>query len=85
MWLYIISKENPSIEGYLKWIQNQTDPTFKLKYEQIFFYLQAIINFYTEVYFDKISLRIVARWIFASIWSAWWYPIYRLIEITDEE
>ena len=37
MWLYIISKENPSVEGYLKWAQDQTDPTFKLKYEQIFF------------------------------------------------
>ena len=70
MWPYIISEENPSVESYLKWAQDQTDPTFKLKYEQIFFYLQAIINFHTEVRFNRPSLRIVARRIFAPIWSA---------------
>ncbi len=70
MWPYIISEENPSIESYLKWAQDQTDPTFKLKYEQIFFYLQAIINFRTGVCFNRPSLRIAARRIFAPIWSA---------------
>ncbi len=85
MWPYIISEDNPSIEGYLKWAQNQTDPTFKLKYEQIFFYLQAIINFRTGVRFNRSSLRIAARRMFSPIWSARRHPIYRLIEITDEE
>ncbi|RHZ55372.1 hypothetical protein Glove_416g12 [Diversispora epigaea] len=28
MWPYIISDKNPSVEGYLKWAQNQTDHTF---------------------------------------------------------
>ncbi|CAG8561448.1 14513_t:CDS:2 [Dentiscutata heterogama] len=28
---YIISEENPSVEGYLEWVQNQTDPIYKLK------------------------------------------------------
>ncbi len=85
MWPYIISEENPSVESYLKWAQDQTDLTFKLKYEQIFFYLQAIINFRTGVHFNRPSLRIAARRIFAPIWSARRHPIYRLIEITDEE
>jgi len=85
MWPYIISEENPSIESYLKWAQDQTDLTFKLKYEQIFFYLQAIINFRIRVRFNRPSLKIAARRIFAPIWSAWRHPIYRLIEITDKE
>ncbi len=61
IWPYIISKENPFIESYLKWAQDQTDPTFKLKYEQIFFYLQAIINFRTGVHFNRPLLRIATR------------------------
>lgn len=85
MWPYIILEDNPSVEGYLKWAQNQTDATFKLKYEQIFFYLQAIINFRTGVRFNRPSLRIAARRMFAPIWSARRHPIYRLIEIADEE
>jgi len=85
MWPYIISEENPSVEGYLKWAQNQIDPIFKLKYEQTFFYLQAIINFRTGVRFNRPSLRIAARRMFAPIWSARRHPIYRLIEIADEE
>src|SRR6266542_6334578 len=85
MWPYIIFEENPSVESYLKWTQDQTDPTFKLKYEQIFFYLQAIINFRTGIRFNRPSLRIAVRRIFAPIWSTRRHPIYRLIEITDEE
>ena len=85
IWPYIIFEENPSVEGYLKWAQDQTDSTFKLKYEQIFFYLQAIINFRIGVRFNRPSLRITARRMFAPIWSARRHPIYRLIEITDEE
>jgi hypothetical protein len=85
MWPYIISEENPSVEGYLEWVQNQTDSVFKLKYEQIFFYLQAIINFRTGVRFNRPLLRNAARRTFAPIWSARRHPIYRLIEITYEE
>ena len=84
MWPYIISKENSSVKGYLELAQNQTNPTFKLKYEQIFFYLQAIINFRTGVRFNRPSLRIAARQIFVPIWSAWRHPIYWLIDITDK-
>ena len=70
MWPYIISEENPSVESYLKWAQDQTDLTFKLKYKQIFFYLQAIINFRIGIHFNRPSLRIAVRRIFAPIWSA---------------
>src|SRR6266498_3292724 len=45
MWPYIISEENPSVESYLKWAQDQTDPTFKLKYEQIFFIYKQSLTF----------------------------------------
>src|SRR6185369_15585329 len=85
MWLYVISSENPSVDGYLEWAQNQTDPMFRLKYEQIFSYLQAIINFRSGVRFNRPSLRLAARRTFAAIWSARRHPIYRLIEITYEE
>jgi len=70
MWPYVISSENPSVDGYLEWAQNQTDPMFRLKYEQIFSYLQAIINFCTGVHFNRPSLRLAARQMFAPIWSA---------------
>src|SRR6185436_5195585 len=85
IWPYVISSENPSVDGYLEWAQNQTDPMFRLKYEQIFSYLQAIINFRTGVRFNRPSLRLAARRMFAPIWSARRHPIYRLIEIADEE
>jgi len=78
IWPYVISEENPSVEGYLEWAQNETDPTFRLKYEQVFFYLQAIINFRTGVRFNRPSLRLAARRMFAPIWSARRHPIYRL-------
>ena len=85
MWPYVISSENPSVDGYLEWAQNQTDPVFRLKYKQIFSYLQAIINFRTGVRFNRPSIRLAARRMFAPIWSARRHPIYRLIEIADEE
>jgi len=85
MWPYVISEEEPSAEGYLEWAQNQTDSIFKLKYEQIFLYLQAIINFCNGVRFNRPSLRSAARRAFAPIWSARRHPIYRLIEIAYEE
>jgi len=37
LWPYVISEENPSVEGYLEWAQNETDPMFRLKYERVFF------------------------------------------------
>jgi len=55
---------------YLEWVQNQTDSIFRLKYEQCFLYLQAIINFRTGVRFNRSSLRLAARGTFAPIWSA---------------
>ena len=85
MWPYIISEENPTVEGYLEWAENQTDSIFRLKYEQIFLYLQAIINFRTGVRFNRPSLRLAGRRTFAPIWSARRHPIYRLIELADEE
>ncbi|KAG9297899.1 hypothetical protein G9A89_000835, partial [Geosiphon pyriformis] len=72
-------------DGYLEWAQNGTDLTFRLKYEQSFFYLQAIINFYTEVHFNRSSLRLVARQMFAPIWSARCHLIYQLIKLVDKE
>jgi hypothetical protein len=85
MWPYVVSNENLSAEGYLEWAKNQTDPMFRLKYEQVFFYLQAIINFRTGVRFNRPSLRLAARRMFAPIWSARRHPIYRTIEMADEE
>ncbi|CAG8731841.1 15483_t:CDS:1 [Cetraspora pellucida] len=85
IWSYIISEENPSVEGFLKWAQNQTDNMFRLKYEQTFIYLQAIINFHTGVRFNRPLLKFAARRMFAPIWSARQHPIYRLIKIADEE
>ena len=75
MWPYIITEKNPSVEGYLDWVQNQTDSMFRLKYEQVFFYLQAIINLRTGVRFNRPSLRLAARRMFAPIWSAPYLPI----------
>ncbi|RHZ57719.1 hypothetical protein Glove_384g16 [Diversispora epigaea] len=59
MWPYVISDENPSVEGYLKWAQG--------------------------VRFNRPSLRLAARRTFSPIWSARRHPIYRLIEVADEE
>ena len=85
MWPYVISEEFPSVDGYLTWAQNQTNPTFQLKYEQIFYYLQAIINFHTGIRMNRPLLKGAARRMFAPIWSTRRHPIYRLIEIIDEE
>ncbi|CAG8654868.1 3207_t:CDS:2, partial [Diversispora eburnea] len=54
MWPYVISEKNPFVEDYLVWVQNQMDLTFRLKYEQIFLYLQVIINFRIGVRHDAI-------------------------------
>ena len=63
LWPYIISEEIPSVKGYL-------ESHVRLKYEQVFFYLQAIIDFRTGVHFNRPSLRPAARRMFAPIWSA---------------
>jgi len=47
--------------------------------------LQAIVNFRTGVRTNHHLLKAAARRIFAPIWSARRHPIYRLIELTDEE
>ncbi|RHZ87942.1 hypothetical protein Glove_28g32 [Diversispora epigaea] len=61
-------KKNPSVEDYLIWAQNQTDATYQLKYEQIFYYLQAIINFRTGVRTNRFLLKMATRRTFAPIW-----------------
>lgn len=48
-------------------------------------YLQAIVNFRTGIRTNQHLLKAAARRIFAPIWSARRHPIYRLIELTDEE
>jgi len=53
--------ENLFVEGYLEWAQNQTDSIFTLKCEQIFLYLQAIINLRTGVRSNRPSLRLAAQ------------------------
>ncbi|RHZ89504.1 hypothetical protein Glove_13g300 [Diversispora epigaea] len=47
--------------------------------------VEAIINFRTGVRFNRPLLRLAARRTFAPIWSARRHPIYRSIEIYDEE
>ncbi|RHZ45106.1 hypothetical protein Glove_691g8 [Diversispora epigaea] len=39
MWPYVISEENLSVEDYLEWAQNQTDPIFKLNKTNVCVYL----------------------------------------------
>jgi len=50
VWPYIVENDNPSVQGYLACTQNQTSSLFKLKYEQIFYHLQSIINFHIGVH-----------------------------------
>ncbi|KAF0554870.1 hypothetical protein F8M41_018497 [Gigaspora margarita] len=76
---------NPTPNGYLEWAKNQTNETYKLKFEQIFTYLQAIVDFRTGVRTNQPLLRNAARCQFAPIWSARRHPIYRLIEVSYEE
>ena len=53
-------------------------------FEQIFIYLQAIINFRVGVRTNRPLLKSAARRAFSPIWSAQRHPIYQLIEISDE-
>ena len=85
VWPYVLNTAEPSVDGYLEWAKNQQDELYKLKYEQIFWYLQAIINYRTGVRNNQPLLKAAARRMFAPIWSARRHPIYQLIEIADEE
>jgi len=35
MWPYVKSQPNPSVDGYLAWVQEQQDPLYRIKYEQV--------------------------------------------------
>ncbi|RIB11920.1 hypothetical protein C2G38_2259732 [Gigaspora rosea] len=85
VWPYVDSVSNPSVNGFLDWSKNQKNNLYKLKYEQIFWYLQAIINFRTGVRYNHPPLKLAARRMFAPIWSARRHPIYQAIEVADEE
>ncbi|RHZ76742.1 hypothetical protein Glove_194g89 [Diversispora epigaea] len=74
MWPYVISDENPSVEA---WNLARVYSTFA--------HTRSIINFRTGVRFNRSSLRLAARRTFSPIWSARRHPIYRLIEVADEE
>jgi hypothetical protein len=52
---------------------------------EIFWYLQAIVNYRTSIRYNQPLLKAAARRIFAPIWSARRHPIYRSIEVADEE
>jgi hypothetical protein len=84
MWPYIKSHPDPSVEGYLVWANKQQDPLYKIKYEQTFIYLQAIINYRKAIRTNNPLLKSAARRIFSPIWVARRHPIYRLIEAADE-
>ncbi|CAG8451077.1 5489_t:CDS:10, partial [Scutellospora calospora] len=83
LWPYVVEAENPSVDDYLDWVKKQDDCIYKLKFEQTFVYLQAIVNFRTGVRNNRPSLRNAARRIFAPIWSGRRHPIYRYIEIVE--
>ncbi|RHZ80675.1 hypothetical protein Glove_132g173 [Diversispora epigaea] len=85
LWPYVRNYSNPSVEGYLLWVKEQNDPIYQIKYEQIFYYLQAIINYRTAIRTNRPSLKNAARRAFSPIWSACRHSIYRLIEVADEE
>ncbi|RHZ44823.1 hypothetical protein Glove_709g82 [Diversispora epigaea] len=85
IWPFVLNYENPTVHEYLEWSQKQTSNIYKLKFEQIFIYLQAIINFRNGVRTNNSLLQNAARRQFSPIWSARRHPIYRLIEITYEE
>ncbi|CAG8773276.1 13626_t:CDS:2, partial [Rhizophagus irregularis] len=73
-----IYREAMSLELIWPYVESQPNPT-------IFYYLQAIINYRTAICTNCPLLKNAARRAFASIWSARHHPIYRLIEIADEE
>jgi len=35
MWPYVKSHSNPSVEGYLAWVEEQTDSIYRIKFEQV--------------------------------------------------
>ncbi|RHZ81220.1 hypothetical protein Glove_122g71 [Diversispora epigaea] len=84
MWPYVKSHSNPSVEGYLVWVNEQQDPLYRAKYEQTFVYLQAIINYRKAIRTNNSFLKRAAKRSFSPIWSARRHPIYRFLEVTDE-
>ncbi|RHZ53880.1 hypothetical protein Glove_433g6 [Diversispora epigaea] len=67
LWPYVRNYSNPSVEGYLLWVKEQNDPIYQIKYEQIFYYLQAIINYRTVIRINRPSLKNAARKAFFPI------------------
>ncbi|RHZ65134.1 hypothetical protein Glove_319g192 [Diversispora epigaea] len=70
LWPYVRNYSNPSVEGYLLWVKEQNNPIYQIKYEQIFYYLQAIINYRTAIRTNRLLLKNAARRAFSPIWSA---------------
>ncbi|RHZ89769.1 hypothetical protein Glove_11g11 [Diversispora epigaea] len=85
IWPFVQNCKDPTAHKYLEWSKKQTNFVYKLKFEQIFVYLQAIINFRNGIQNNNPLLQNAARRQFSPIWSARRHHIYRLIEITYEE
>ncbi|RIB19714.1 hypothetical protein C2G38_2181071 [Gigaspora rosea] len=84
LWPYVKNHSTPSVEGYLAWVKEQQDSLYMIKYEQMFLYLQAIINYRKAIRTNNPILKRAARRVFSPVWSARRHPIYRLIEAADE-
>ncbi|RHZ81235.1 hypothetical protein Glove_122g87 [Diversispora epigaea] len=56
LWPYVRNYSNPSVERYLLWVKEQNNPIYQIKYKQIFYYLQAIINYRTAILADEKQL-----------------------------
>lgn len=35
LWPYVVETANPSVNGYLNWVEKQDDSIYKLKFEQV--------------------------------------------------
>ena len=84
MWPYVKSYSNTLVEGYLAWVKEQQDPLYQIKYEQIFVYLQTIINYRKAIRTNNSFLKRATRRLFSLIWFTRRHLIYRLIEVTNE-
>ena len=61
MWPYVKTYPDASVKGYLAWAKEQQDPLYQIKYEQIFIYLQAIINYRKAIKTNNPLLKSAAR------------------------
>ncbi|RIB20099.1 hypothetical protein C2G38_2180125 [Gigaspora rosea] len=84
IWPYVKSHPIPSVEGYLSWVKEQENSLYQIKFEQIFIYLQASINYRKGIRENNLLLKRAAKRAFSPIWSARRHPIYRQIEIANE-